>query len=1131
MLFRHPLARRFWFFPVTLLVLAFGFRGEPAWAQPACPNPTFTAQPPIASNGRPRPVAAADFNGDGRLDLAVGNSISLFGGVNIYNITTLLNTGGGNFTPAPGSPRGIEEGPIALAAADFNGDGRMDLAVAGEISRKVTVLLGVGTGEFNAAGPPLDFPTRPTYLVAADFNADGKPDLAVTKAAEDPQSPRPDENNVNILLGNGAGGFAAAPGSPFAVGMRPFFAAVGEFNGDGRPDLAVANLDSRNVSILLGQAGGAFTPAPGSPVSVPGQAYAVVAADFNGDARTDLVVKNTLGTLGVSGFLSVLLGNGSGGFAPAPSFGAVTQPSTIGFFGYIVAADFDKDNRMDVVSANPNGSDVNVWLGDGGGGFKQRQRISTISNAYGVAAAEFDGGGGLDLAVTFESQEKVIVFLGACGIAANTPPAISPVAPLSRQQGSAAGAAVTVATVSDAETPAGNLAVGVSSAPAGITVSGLTNTNGTVTAVVAAACNAAPGVNTVVLTVTDASSATTTANLTVNVSADTPPTLGNYPAASLVVGNSANVTPSAAPADNGSVASLTVTGSAGFGGGLSGDRTTGVVSISNAAPVGSHTLTVVATDNCGATTTRTIALTIMSPPNTAPTITAAAGISRQQGSVGRPDVIATVGDAETTAGNLSVTASTDDTIIVSSIVNNNGTVTATVAAACGASPGSNTIVLRVTDGGGLNATTTLTINVTGNAPPVLGSYPTGTNLGVGANATAPTSAAPADNGAVASVSVSASAGFGGSLSVEAATGVVTITNARPAGEYVITVTATDNCGLAATTTFPLLVTKNATTVALSASPGPYLVGQPVTLTAMVSGASGLTPTGTVTFLDGTTALGTAQLDTAGKASFTTSSLSPGARGLTAGYAGDANFNSANSSGLAITVGRTVTNVSAANYRNEPLSPEAIVAAFGTGLATTTLGGTAVRIRDSAGTERLAPLFFVSPTQVNYLLPAGTVAGAAAVTILASDGAASVASIQVTAVSPGMFSADATGMGLAAAVLLRARADGSRSFEPIARFDSAQNKIVAVPIDFGAPTDELFLIPYGTAFRNRSSLSAVNVKIGGTDVETFYAGPQGSLDGLDQINARLPRTLAGRGDVDVVVTVDGRTANAVKVNFR
>jgi uncharacterized protein (TIGR03437 family) len=505
--------------------------------------------------------------------------------------------------------------------------------------------------------------------------------------------------------------------------------------------------------------------------------------------------------------------------------------------------------------------------------------------------------------------------------------------------------------------------------------------------------------------------------------------------------------------------------------------------------------------------------------------------------------IATVNDAETPAGNLTVTVTTEGTgFTLTNLANANGTITATAAADCNAAPGANTLVLKVTDGGGLMATANLTINVNSNTPPSLGAYPAGTVVNVAAGAMVTPAAAPSDNGSIASLTAGASQGFAGNLGVDPATGVVSISNARPAGEYSITVAAADNCGATASTMFSFRVAKLNTTIALTVSAGPYITGQPVTLMATVAGGGGLTPAGTVNFLDGTATLGSAQLDAAGKATFTTSAIPAGARGLTASYGGDANFNAASSAGVPITVARAVTNVSAANYLGATLAAEQIIAAFGTNLATTTvsassqplpttLGGTAVRVRDSAGTERLAPLFFVSPTQVNYLLPAGTAAGAATVTILSGDGSTSLALAQIGAVAPGIFSADATGAGLAAAVLLRVKVDGSLLYEAITRFDTAQNRFVAVPIDFGAATDQLFLIPYGTGFRNRSALSAVNVKIGGTDVETLYAGAQGSLAGLDQINARLPRSLAGRGEVDVVVTVDGRAANTVKVNFR
>mgnify|MGYP000867447663 CR=1 FL=1 len=238
----------------------------------------------------------------------------------------------------------------------------------------------------------------------------------------------------------------------------------------------------------------------------------------------------------------------------------------------------------------------------------------------------------------------------------------------------------------------------------------------------------------------------------------------------------------------------------------------------------------------------------------------------------------------------------------------------------------------------------------------------------------------------------------------------------------------------------------------------------------------------------------------------------------------------------------VASVSAASYFANALADESISAAFGVELATatqagttiplpTTLAGTTVRVRDSAGAERLAPLFYVSPTQINYQIPPGTALGAAAITVTNGTSTMSLGSTTIARVAPGLFAVDGTGKGLAAAQVLRIRADGSQSYEAIARFDAPTNTWVALPIDLGAATDQVFLILYGTGLRNRTALTAATVKVGGADAPVNYAGTQGGLVGLDQINALLPRTLAGRGEVDVVLSVDGLTANPVRVNIR
>lgn len=239
----------------------------------------------------------------------------------------------------------------------------------------------------------------------------------------------------------------------------------------------------------------------------------------------------------------------------------------------------------------------------------------------------------------------------------------------------------------------------------------------------------------------------------------------------------------------------------------------------------------------------------------------------------------------------------------------------------------------------------------------------------------------------------------------------------------------------------------------------------------------------------------------------------------------------------IKIANSVSSVSAASFAGQTLAREAIVAAFGQELATTTqvattlplpfsLAGTSIMVKDSAGQERPAPLFFVSPGQANYLIPEAAAAGAATVTITSGNGVVSVGSVNITNAAPGLFTVNASGQGLPAAAALRIRSDGSQSYESVVQFDAAQNKFVALPIDLGAADDQVFLLLFGTGWRNRSSLSAVSLAVGGLNSPVSYAGPQSGFAGLDQINANLPHNLKGRGDVEVVLGVDGVTANTV-----
>ena len=219
--------------------------------------------------------------------------------------------------------------------------------------------------------------------------------------------------------------------------------------------------------------------------------------------------------------------------------------------------------------------------------------------------------------------------------------------------------------------------------------------------------------------------------------------------------------------------------------------------------------------------------------------------------------------------------------------------------------------------------------------------------------------------------------------------------------------------------------------------------------------------------------------------------------------------------------------------------ESIASAFGTGLAGETqaaaitplpavLAGVSVQVKDKGGVSYPAGLFAVSPNQVNFLVPAGTPPGLATLVVLRGEKSVAMGPVTISRVAPGLFAANGGGKGVAAASVLRVKADGSRSVDAVAIYDQAQAAFTAAPLDFGPATDQLFLILFGTGIRHAAK---VRVAVGGDDMEALFAGASPDWDGLDQVNVRLPRSLSGRGMVDVVVTADEARSNAVQLSFR
>jgi protocatechuate 3,4-dioxygenase beta subunit len=334
-----------------------------------CNTPSLGATN-FAAGSNPYHVAVGDFNGDGRLDLAVANLSST-------DVSILLGTGAGTFGAATNFPVGTN--PNYVAVGDFNGDGKLDLAVT-KNTGSVSILLGTGTGSFGAA-TPFAAGSSPDSVAVGDFNGDGQLDLAVANLLSD---------NVSILLGTGSGTFSAP--SNFAVGTFSYSVAMGDFNGDGKLDLAVANFSSDNVSILLGTGTGSFSAA--TNFAAPSPDFVAV-GDFNGDGKVDLVVTSVN-----SSDVTILLGTGTGSFSTS-AFPVSTSPS-------VAVGDFNGDGKVDLAVANAG---LSILLGTGTGSFGAPTPFAAGSNPHSVAVSNFNGDGKLDLAVANQGSDNVSVLL------------------------------------------------------------------------------------------------------------------------------------------------------------------------------------------------------------------------------------------------------------------------------------------------------------------------------------------------------------------------------------------------------------------------------------------------------------------------------------------------------------------------------------------------------------------------------------------------------------------------------------------------------------------------------------------------------------------------------------------------
>lgn len=191
-----------------------------------------------------------------------------------------------------------------------------------------------------------------------------------------------------------------------------------------------------------------------------------------------------------------------------------------------------------------------------------------------------------------------------------------------------------------------------------------------------------------------------------------------------------------------------------------------------------------------------------------------------------------------------------------------------------------------------------------------------------------------------------------------------------------------------------------------------------------------------------------------------------------------------------------------------------------------LGGTTIRLTDSAGVERVAPLLYVAPRQANFIVPAGAADGPAVVRITTGDGSVVTTPVQVEAVAPALFTSFES---MPVGWVVRVR-DGVQTYEQL--FRNAEGRREGVPIDLGPETDQVFLVLLGTGIRGRRSLGSVEVTIDGIDAAVMYAGAQSEFAGVDQLNIRLPRSLDRSGELrEARIVVEGRVANVLYLSFR
>jgi uncharacterized protein (TIGR03437 family) len=974
------------------------------------------------------------------------------------------NGRGTNFSVAQRSPTGVN--PSALAIGDFNGDHILDAAVADLNATtgvgNISIYLGDGKGAFTIAGY-LSFEGAARNIVVGDFNGDGKDDLAFAGMSFLDAFGIP-KIGVGIALGQGDGRFS----QPLGYGGGGFVVGVtsADYNRDGKLDIAAIDGNTGQLLICQGQGDGTFSP----PVALfsGGTVRHILSADFNKDGSPDIAVNNW-----GNGQVAIFIGNGSGGFNPVKKFDISTSE-------YMTTFDSNHDGNLDIIYTT--GQSFNSLLGDGKGNFLTYSYPLTASSFGECVAGDFNGDGKSDIAFVKPGRNR-----GGIAIALANPV-------------SGYGA---------------SRYVGAGYSPASL-AAGDFNRDGKLD----------------LLTINTYSN---------DLSFFPGDGSGNFPGARIAdTGNFINSfivrdlnqdgLPEVVVTDNTNKILLSV-----GTGDLSFEKEK---EFSNSFSINGFPYTSIAEDF---NQDGKIDLIVL---NQTP-INYIEGMITFLPDIGSP--ILELSGSQLAAYKLRIKSS------------NTGAVATDMRNADFNGDGKQDLVLANSD---TNQVTIMLGNGTG-AFTVAGTYPVGINPRsltiTDSNGDGKPDVVVANRGS-AGLWVLLNAG-GGSFSIS------TVSTSTPIRQVV-----SGDVNLDGKNDL-VVVPINTPNIFVYLGNGNGTFGNPQSIPVELNPYS-------IALGDFT---GDGKLDFALARSLNATELENkisiyNGNGM-GGFARGQEFSAPeparllatdfNQDGLvdlavatasingtggvwlfrnecrnAVSANATVS-VNAASYTGSGVAPGAIASAFGTGLSESTqsalvlplptqLSNTTVLIRDSQGKEQAAPLFFVSPFQVNYQMPATLAPGVANVTITNGNTKFSTGTILITATTPGVFAANADGSGVAAANLFRVIAgtqDGR--YEAVAQFDPLSQHYITRPLSFesGGNTDTLYLLLYGTGIRGRTALSQVTAKIWEYTVPVEYAGSHCCFVGVDQINIKLPLGLRGRGEIPVVLSIDGKVANTVLINIQ